>query len=307
MRTLVTVVVLLFALNASSAQDHIPTAWDLIAHYPLSEDANDVTGNTNPMLLTNAPFVDGSLFLNGIYIGDPGGCEARTEQLDAINLRSVAASLEFKTDSVRLGAVLGISSSFRIATVWTLADSLFGFSTNVGSIRETSLAITPGQWQGATIVILNDSMRLYVDGVLGATLATPEDLGPDKDIRFDNSSSGFTFLGTVRNLKIYSGVLTSTANNSDELPDAEFSVSVFPNPVTTSSSIIIDAENPGSARISIHDVLGRQVRPVGTVTVNRGSTKIGDITADLPPGLYLLRAELDGAVATRRLIVARRN
>lgn len=301
---------MLVALTAglSHAQGYIPSAWDLIAHYPLTSDANDATGNNNPINMLNAPFVDGAVFMNGIYNdGTPGACQVWTDNLDAINLRSVAASIEFKTDSVRTGVVLNISTTHRLTSVWLDPDSTIGFSTNIGSIVPTSFSITPGKWHEAAIVMLNDSVRLYIDSVFAVSIKTPDVTNADKRVNLDNGSSGVTFFGSVRNLKIHSGVLTATANNVDEIPDAEFKVSVFPNPATSSSRLIVDAERSGTARISLHDILGRAVTEARTVELNPGSNEVGSLStaAGFAPGLYALRVNVDGIVSTKILTITR--
>lgn len=43
------------------------TTPDLLAFFPLRSDDRDTTGQNSPMQLTNAPFVNGVLYLNGVY------------------------------------------------------------------------------------------------------------------------------------------------------------------------------------------------------------------------------------------------
>ncbi|MFH1845519.1 MAG: hypothetical protein ABIF77_20225, partial [bacterium] len=68
-----------------------------IAHYPLTSDAVDITGNNGDMTLTNAPFQDGGVYCNGIYPGgDPTATIVMTPEIVGLNPESCAVSAEFK-------------------------------------------------------------------------------------------------------------------------------------------------------------------------------------------------------------------
>jgi hypothetical protein len=86
---------------------------------------------------------------------------------------------------------------------------------------------------------------------------------------------------------------------------------VTPNPATESVSIDYALpESWRSARLSVHDVAGRLVRQLdpapgarGVVAVDwDGTSSSGERVAS---GVYFARLEVDGAVATRRMVVLR--
>jgi hypothetical protein len=72
---------------------------DLTAFFPLRSDGRDVFSNSPPMELTNAPFVNGVLYLNGIYehsSGALGGYGYRAiASLPGLNYESFTISLDF--------------------------------------------------------------------------------------------------------------------------------------------------------------------------------------------------------------------
>jgi hypothetical protein len=93
-------VILLIAATSFGANTN-----DLLAFFPLRSDAKDLSSKNPPMELTNAPFVNGVLFLNGIYqpykigAGYYGSGELRGYRVIApvpgLNYDSFTISLDF--------------------------------------------------------------------------------------------------------------------------------------------------------------------------------------------------------------------
>ncbi|MFV1980503.1 MAG: T9SS type A sorting domain-containing protein [Rhodothermia bacterium] len=309
MRTIAAVLVLLLTATVSQAQNFVPDGWDMIAHYPLYDSPDDVTGNYGPMQLDNAPFADSALSLNGIYSGDvrPGGYFALTPELDQMDLTAVALSVEFKTDSVQFSPVLNGGNGWRWATIWVSTDSLvFLTLNNYSTILLSQLAWSTDTWHEAAVVIQNDTASMWLDGVNGVKVFSPTDTGEDRTVTFDHAGLGDAFFGLVRNLKIYTkpGRQTTTEPMA-EVPSGGIRIAAYPNPVTAASRIVIESDRAGIARVTLHDVLGRTIRSLESIRVTPGPTKIDLNAFGLPPGLYLLRAEIDAAVSTSRFVVAR--
>jgi hypothetical protein len=86
---------------------------------------------------------------------------------------------------------------------------------------------------------------------------------------------------------------------------------VTPNPVTARASI--GCALPGgwrTARLSVHDAAGRVVRRLDPATGTHGLVSVEwdgrtDSGTRVASGVYLVRLEVDGAVATRRLVMLR--
>jgi len=90
-----------------------------------------------------------------------------------------------------------------------------------------------------------------------------------------------------------------------ETGEATLTLTAAPNPATTSATLTFARRAPGPVRLAVYDVLGREfavlldgVRPAGSHEATFG-------VETLPPGVYLVRLEADGASLTRRLTVAR--
>ena len=110
----------------------------------------------------------------------------------------------------------------------------------------------------------------------------------------------------VRNLKIYTKPGRQTASEPlAEVPSAGIRIEAYPNPLTTKSRFIVESDRAGQARVTLHDVLGRSIRTMGSIQIAPGSNELRLRAHDLPPGLYLLRTEIDNVFTTSRLIVGR--
>jgi hypothetical protein len=74
---------------------------DLIAFFPLRADAKDMLNKCPPMVLTNAPFINGVLYLNGIYEhsftaqGAPKRGFRAVASVPGLNYESFTISLDF--------------------------------------------------------------------------------------------------------------------------------------------------------------------------------------------------------------------
>ena len=82
---LTTLTISIFSNSYAQNLDHLK----LIAHYPLSSDANDVTGNQAPMTLINTPFQDGGIYCNGNYINVDSDCNGYPVPDIAISCKSL--------------------------------------------------------------------------------------------------------------------------------------------------------------------------------------------------------------------------
>ena len=89
-------------------------------------------------------------------------------------------------------------------------------------------------------------------------------------------------------------------------PDAGgLAVAVAPNPTAGGARLFVRADAAGQARVELFDVLGRRVGVALAGPVGAGETAVELPTDRLAPGLYVVRAEVGGAVASRTLTVTR--
>jgi hypothetical protein len=91
-------------------------------------------------------------------------------------------------------------------------------------------------------------------------------------------------------------------------PGADMGVrlEVSPNPITTTATATLTLAAPASdIAVTVHDVLGRQVRVVGRGRLSAGDTALPLDAGSLPAGVYVVRAVVDGAAVTQRITVLR--
>ncbi len=79
---------------------------------------------------------------------------------------------------------------------------------------------------------------------------------------------------------------------------------MYPNPASSQTTVALEVAQAGAVRVSVYDVLGREVAVAFEGAVSSQASVTVD-TSMLSPGAYVVRVEGDGFVATRRLTVAR--
>jgi hypothetical protein len=80
---------------------------------------------------------------------------------------------------------------------------------------------------------------------------------------------------------------------------------IYPNPARESSRVRFGTAQPGAVRLSLHDVLGREVLRVHEGMLSAGTHQLNLRLATLVPGVYLLRLSTDTASQTRRFTFVR--
>jgi len=92
---------------------------------------------------------------------------------------------------------------------------------------------------------------------------------------------------------------------SEPPPAPPFAASIYPNPATTEVTLRLGLPQPMEVRIDVFDTLGRRVHEVVDSRLEVGDRSWSIPSADWPPGVYLVRMQLDHITDTRRLVVTR--
>ena len=281
----------------------------LIAHYPLTVNAEDTLGNYDSLDLLNIIFKDGGIYCNGIYPGgDPNGCNVRTPFLEELNMQSFAAQVDFRIDTAytELHSLLVGGLNWRWLSVWLQSEGFIGLY-DVG--RWTPYALNT--WQTVTLIYDSTAQRadLYLDDVLAdSTLNKILNHHNQKYFTTTNGSIGKTYKGLLRNLKIYSYIECCEVPSSVPSDPALFSN--YPNPFNPETTIRFSIRRPGRVRLSIYDTRGREVRRLvdgdrnagGYAAVWEGRDSNGSL---LPSGIYICRLEAPESVRTLKINLCR--
>ncbi|MGB3542144.1 T9SS type A sorting domain-containing protein [Rubrivirga sp.] len=102
------------------------------------------------------------------------------------------------------------------------------------------------------------------------------------------------------------GVGAPSLPTSQELPPALAKApSVFPNPTAGAATVAFDLEVASAVSIDVIDLLGRRVLEVADGVRAAGPVRLAVATDDLPAGVYVVRVQTDGGMASTRLTVVR--
>ncbi len=96
------------------------------------------------------------------------------------------------------------------------------------------------------------------------------------------------------------------ANESDAAERDGVSLSAaYPNPVTGATRLGFTLRDAGPVRLTVHDVLGREVAVLFDGTAAAGPGEVVLDGADLPSGVYIVHLEAGGWMRSRRVTVLR--
>ena len=87
--------------------------------------------------------------------------------------------------------------------------------------------------------------------------------------------------------------------------EAPVSLTVRPNPAGDFVSVVLAAAEPGDAIVTVFDTQGREVARVFSGAIAAGERSFDIDTSGWAAGVYVVRAEMAGRVASARLVVGR--
>ena len=204
-RLLILLLAASLALSAAAAQEP-----QLVAHYPLTTDLNDVTQKNSPLTAANAPLVPGKgLFCNGIYTRNaPDGCDVSTPNLTSLDLSALSISAQFLVPKSR-----GLSNPVFVADAgrWLSFElrQAGGIVLRYNNSQEVACSVKYriGVWHEAVITFDGETITLYLDGKAGCRAKGPLRALEGRFVRLTNFGNATAFYGLVRDLKIYNGVV----------------------------------------------------------------------------------------------------
>ena len=310
-KLLVFIFVVFVATLSARAQDisHLT----LIAHYPLTINADDTTGNYGPMNLTNTPFQDGGIYCNGVYMGSglPNFCHAFTPTFTDLTLEDFAVQVTFRIDtaySTFHSLIMG-GTSCRWATVWLQSAGVIGL---YDIERWTPYALNT--WQTVTLMYDTTSkmLRLFLDDVL-ADSSYEENLDhhDEKNFSITNGGLGRTYKGLLKDLKVYSYIeQTGIAEDPASLPEDPFLLSNYPNPFNPETTVGFSLPEAGKVFLGIYDTQGREVlrlidglKRAGRHTVVWNGRNLHG--SEMPSGIYICRLRTPEGVRALKINLCR--
>ena len=115
-----------------------------------------------------------------------------------------------------------------------------------------------------------------------------------------------TFEGEATTHAFRVGTGTGNPTAADAGPAAGLAVAApAPNPAASGARLAVSVDRVREVRVSVFDVLGREVARVHDGPLAPGAGPLALDVAALPPGTFVVRVESEGAVVSRPLVVAR--
>jgi len=237
-------------------------------------------------------------------VGFFGALDGGIEWIDPVNRVSLGLAVTEATLGGDLGDIVWGSAARSHAIVsdasfntqlvaWNTAGQNLGVVYSPGGFSLNDAAQND---RGELYVCNNDLLSADVgvhvfSAATGTPLAGPLDCGlPPVSVTFDAPSEQ---------------VLDVPAS----LP-AEWVGALTPNPATRFTRLRFTASRAGAAKVTVHDALGRRLRTLLDGPISAGPIEPAwDLRDDtghfVAPGVYLVRVELDGTTASRRIAVLR--
>jgi len=294
----------------------------LIAHYPLSFDANDATSNYDPAHLINTPFQggqEGGVYCTGNYAydGTPDSSDILTPPITGLLASAFAISVEFKVTEymVPCRPIIVCGDLWRWVAAWVQADSTVGIYWEDGWPAETTVKYIPHTWHKVTIVYDSTGAgigKAYLDGVLtDSTAGLKLDLHDDKRITISHGGSGNSFKGYIRNIKVYSISDPNIVFSNNSSHPKEFNLSQnYPNPFNPETNIQYSLPHAGFVKLAIYNIKGQKVsqlinkfQTAGHHTLTWNGTNLHGVRVS--SGIYICRIQSGSQILTQKMVLKR--
>ncbi len=152
---------------------------------------------------------------------------------------------------------------------------------------------------GVNVTVAPDAVVLNANGEVVSVLVL--DLG--QSVRFAGEGDGSDHLVVSR---VYLSGNTATAvETGGELPAGYVLSPVYPNPFNPQARFTLEMNDAQTVRISVFDVLGREIQILHDGSLSAGSTGFVIDGTSLPSGLYVLRAAGETFTTSRRMTLLR--
>ncbi len=280
----------------------------LAAHYPLNCTPNDTTGNFDPMQIDSLEYVDNALFFTGQYYKEL----AMTPVFPATMYQALQVSVKFKLTEYPtiFRPVIVCGGSYRWLGVVLDPDTTIDLlHTNAQHVHST-VHYQIDRWHDLLLTYDTTTLTgaVYLDGVPAASATFPIDHGTndfDQRILACNPSNASSFKGYMRDLKVYMQLPATGVAEEASLPARPILHQNYPNPFSGSTEISWFLPAAAHVRLSIRDMLGREV----AVPVDRqheaGMHRATFTANALIPGVYTCVLEAGKANATREIVLIR--
>lgn len=154
----------------------------------------------------------------------------------------------------------------------------------------------------------SDGTGIYLFSDNGDSLGTANEGLTDLHIHaFALDSAGYVYAGTDAGVwrRPLSEMTTSVGPVTAEMPHQILMYQNFPNPLNPSTTIRYELPRSAIMRLSVYDILGREVSVLVNERKNAGSYEVKFDAAGLASGVYFYRLQAGDFTQTKRLLLVR--
>jgi len=284
----------------------------LIAHYPLDGNASDSTGLQGPIDLVNAPFQDGGVFLNGVYIGsgDNNASGAATPLMNGLSFEKLAVSLDFKvTEAYSVDRPLIVcGNSWRWMSVWLEPDSTLRFYVNDIPQVNTVAKVSPNAVHNVTMTYdsTQSMSRLYYDGALVDSVSAVLEHHDDANFASSHGGESDAFKGIWADLKVYTKDIAATVQSGGEMPEQFVLSQNYPNPFNPGTTIRFSLPKQTRVSVTVSNLRGQEIATVVDGVLPAGEHRVSWDAASQPAGIYFYKlSTAAGVVSVRKMLLVK--
>jgi len=174
-----------------------------------------------------------------------------------------------------------------------------GFYSDIYSVKYLSedMAVAAGQ-EGTILFSRNDGINWQKEFRI-----TKNDIH-SVEFNFENKIFAAGEYGTIIYSDIKDPKLLASANKNIEIPEATLS-SNYPNPFNPATTIKFDIRTPAFTKLSVFDVLGREIKTLVNEELKTGSYSLVFDGSEFNSGVYFYRLTSGDFVETKRMLLVK--
>jgi hypothetical protein len=198
----------LLLISLLSVSQNIDIKSGLIAHYPLTENAEDITGMQEKIKLQHSPSGEDGSYCSGVYNDQTTlNPDTKTAALSGFNYKNFTISVEFKVTDFRYQWVFTLGVGGRLVGYLLKDDStIFLTGSNHRNKKLTKGKYDLNKWFLATITYNNGIAKIYLNNnIIGEDEIVFKYF--DNEFTTTNFGNGIAFKGNIRNIRVYSRTL----------------------------------------------------------------------------------------------------
>ena len=135
--------------------------------------------------------------------------------------------------------------------------------------------------------------------------AAPDCVGKKLSVYLDNVTPTFSSWVNFDMVRINANhdVIPTSVSGTNMKPDVFSLAQNYPNPFNPSTDILYTLKNSGKVRLSVYDILGREVAVLTNAIQNAGQHQVKFLASGLSSGIYFYKLQANNEVITKKMML----